>query len=98
MDNIVKENECEHWDIPSTCKVCSPLPLKEKMCSHKGLCLDPFPCGKLGYCCLLMKRVFHAVNECEDMDGGCDFKKMVLCSYHVGKIYYMFKKHEWDSY
>ena len=66
--------------------------MKEK-CDHKGLCLSESSCGNSDKCCRLMKRVFHSIQEY----GCCDIWNLELCSYHIGKICYMFKKHEYDS-
>lgn len=95
--------ECEHWEDPVACKDCNPPidPVKIWHCKdHKGLCESNSHCPNTEHCCLTMKKVFHAIQECGDMESehGCDIWNMKLCSYHIGKICYLFKKHEWDSY
>lgn len=91
--------ECEHWERPEECVDCNPpIPIKmEKRCSHKGLCLSDYSCGDGDLCCLTMKRVFHSILECMDIDGGCEIWDLKLCPYHIGKVAYLFKKHEYDS-
>lgn len=62
-------------------------------CNHLGLCDDGTSCGQGDKCCRLMKRVFHAIQEY----GCCDIWNLKLCEYHISKICYMFKKHEYDG-
>jgi hypothetical protein len=101
MENIIKD-ECNHWEDPLLCKDCNPPPqvLIAKRCDHKGMCLSDYTCPDTKDCCLLLNRMFHDLNECTDtqLDYACNLNEMKICCYHAGKVYYMFKKHEWDSY